>query len=68
MSTMIERLIETIEKDIQDIESNSKLEKKIIRKECSLLKQRIISLKKFKPKEIIINDFEMRIEKILQSS
>ncbi len=68
MSTMIERLIETVEKDIQDIESNSKLEKKMVRKECSLLKQRITSLKKFNPKEIIINDFEMRIEKILQSS
>lgn len=68
MNTMIERLLETIEKDLQEIESNSAIDKKIVRKECNLLKQRIASFKKINPKENSIKNLEQRIEKLLQRS
>lgn len=49
MSSLSNRLLETIQKDIEELKLNlQNIEKKVLRKECNLLKSRIDSLSKLK--------------------
>ncbi len=68
MTTMSERLIETIDKDIQELEQAQSIENKVLRKECSLLKQRILSLKKIVTDSSQLTKFEQRLELLTKRS
>lgn len=47
LSTLADRLVETIEKDIKEIEQAQGVDPKVLRKECNILRSRIKNLEKF---------------------
>jgi hypothetical protein len=69
MSNFSQRLLETILKDIEELEQSSDLPVKVIRKESSLIRSRVASLRKlgveFKNE---LDEVEKKLESLLKSN
>ncbi len=67
MNNLSTRLFETISKDIEELESNTDAKGKLLRKECSLIRARIESLKKLNLANINkVEAYEKRLDLLMK--